>query len=69
MFVSFLLKHLHCFQFSIAKIDGLCFGQAPFSSKTQLSASHVQPSPSFVASKRSRAMFFLTFLGTYCTDR
>ena len=35
----------------------------PLSSKTQISASQVQPSRSFVASKRSRAMFFWLFRG------
>ena len=46
------------FQFSIVKIGTLCVGPAPLSSKTPIFASHVQPSRSFVASKRSRAMFF-----------
>ena len=50
------------FHLSIAKIDGLCFGPAPLSSKTQVFASHVQPSRSFVASTRYRAMFFYFFL-------
>ena len=48
-------------------VPPLCFtsifdyGPSPLSSKTQIFASQVQPSRSFVASKRSRAMFFRLF--------
>ena len=45
------------FQFSIVEIGVLRFGPVLLSSKAQQIASQVQPSRSFVASKRSRAMF------------